>query len=235
MRVDLLGHGASDAPFEREPYEFPRCVKQVADVVATFASGPAHVVGYSLGGRVALALAAARPGLVRSVTAIGARAGIDDTAERALRVRDDEALAAAIERDGVPAFVDRWMALPLFASQRRIGDASLAEAREQRLANRAHGLANSLRGMGAGAQPPLGSRLAEVAAPVCLVVGEEDDRFRVISDTLVGALPDARIAIIPEAGHAAHLESPAVFARALRAFLDEIDARPARSRDFSAA
>jgi 2-succinyl-6-hydroxy-2,4-cyclohexadiene-1-carboxylate synthase len=235
LRIDLIGHGASDAPIEREPYEFRRCVNQVADVIAALALGPAHVIGYSLGGRVALGLAVARPGLVRSVTAIGARVGIDDAAERARRVRDDEALADAIERDGVPAFVDRWMALPLFASQRRLGNTALEGARRQRLTNRAHGLANSLRGMGAGAQPPLRARLAEVATAVCLVVGEEDERFGRIANALASELPNARVATIPEAGHAAHLENPAAFARSVCAFLDEVDAKPDQARDFPAA
>jgi 2-succinyl-6-hydroxy-2,4-cyclohexadiene-1-carboxylate synthase len=225
LRIDLIGHGASDAPTALAPYAFDRCVAQVADVVVALIEEPAHVVGYSLGGRLALALAAARPGLVKSVTTIGARAGLDDAAEREERVRDDEALAEAIERDGVPAFVERWMALPLFASQRRLGAERLARARAQRLENRAHGLANSLRGMGAGAQPPLRAGLPGLTAPACLVVGEEDERFHAIADDLAAALPDARVEVVPAAGHAAHLENEVAFLRGLREFLDAVDAR----------
>jgi 2-succinyl-6-hydroxy-2,4-cyclohexadiene-1-carboxylate synthase len=235
LRIDFIGHGASDAPAERAPYAFDRCVDQTADVLGRLVEGPAHLIGYSMGGRVALGLCVARPELVKSATAIGARAGIENAAERAQRVRDDEGLADSIERDGVPAFVARWMALPLFASQQRLGTADLARARGQRLANRAHGLANSLRAMGAGAQPRLHARLAEVRAPVCLVVGEEDERFGGISDALAGELPHARVETIPEAGHAAHLENPQAFLSVVRSFIDEVDAQQAHSKDPHAA
>jgi 2-succinyl-6-hydroxy-2,4-cyclohexadiene-1-carboxylate synthase len=235
LRIDFIGHGASDAPAEREPYHFDRCVDQIADVIGQLAHGPAHLIGYSMGGRVALGLCVARPELVKSATVIGARAGIENAAERAQRVCDDEALADSIEREGVPAFVTRWMALPLFASQRRIGAARLAEAREQRLANRAHGLANSLRAMGAGAQPPLHARLADLGVPVCLVVGDEDEFFGGIAVALAGELPHARVETIPRAGHAAHLENPETFLKVVRAFLDEVDAKQSHAVDSPAA
>jgi 2-succinyl-6-hydroxy-2,4-cyclohexadiene-1-carboxylate synthase len=228
-RFDFIGHGASDAPSESQPYAFDACVEQTADVLSQLVEVPAHVIGYSMGGRIALGLCVARPDLIKSATLIGARAGIDDAAEREQRVRDDVALADAIERDGIPAFVERWMALPLFASQRRLGDERLALAREQRLTNRAHGLANSLRGMGAGAQPPLRSGLAEVRAPVSLVVGDEDERFAEIAASLAAELPHARVDIIPGAGHAAHLENPAAFLEIVHAFIDEVDRRPAHA------
>jgi pimeloyl-ACP methyl ester carboxylesterase len=111
------------------------------------------------------------------------------------------------------------MALPLFASQRRLGAAALAAAREQRLANRAHGLANSLRGMGAGAQPPLQGRLGGLRMPVCLVAGEEDSRFRAVARDLAAEIPDARLEVVPSAGHAAHIENPVAFQRIARRFL----------------
>jgi pimeloyl-ACP methyl ester carboxylesterase len=79
--------------------------------------------------------------------------------------------------------------------------------------------------MGAGAQPPLGNRLGEVRAPVCLVAGEEDARFRAIAEALALRLPRARVEIVPAAGHAAHIENPSAFLRVARHFLAEVDAR----------
>jgi 2-succinyl-6-hydroxy-2,4-cyclohexadiene-1-carboxylate synthase len=223
IRVDLVGHGRSDAPAAPSAYSMESCVAQLADAVRLLDARPAHWIGYSMGGRVALALCAWHPELAASAVLIGARAGIADPQARAQRVRDDEALADRIERDGVPAFVDHWMALPLFAGQRRLGSEALAAAREQRLANRAHGLANSLRGMGAGAQPFLGDRLARLRTPLCLVVGEEDARFRSIAESLARELPRARVARVAAAGHAAHLEHPDGFLHIARRFLAEVD------------
>jgi len=224
IRIDLVGHGDSDAPHDAEAYSMESCVDQIACAVDALGARPAHFIGYSLGGRVALALCARHPELAASIVAIGARAGIDASDERAERVRADCALADRIERDGVPSFVEHWMALPLFASQRRLGAAALRAAREQRLANRAHALALSLRGMGAGAQTPLGDRLAKIFTPVCLVVGEEDARFRAIAASMARALPRAGVEVVPEAGHAAHLENPAVFHRIVRRFIAVVEA-----------
>jgi 2-succinyl-6-hydroxy-2,4-cyclohexadiene-1-carboxylate synthase len=224
IRIDLVGHGESDAPRDAAAYRMESCVAQVACAALALDARPAHFIGYSMGGRVALALCVWRPELAASATLIGARAGIADEGERAARVRDDGALADRIEREGVPRFVDHWMALPLFASQRRLGEDALAAAREQRLANRAHGLALSLRGMGAGAQPPLCDRLGGVRVPVCLVAGDEDARFRAVAEALARELPRSRVEVVPAAGHAAHLENPSAFLRITRRFLAEVDA-----------
>ncbi len=223
VRVDLVGHGDSDAPRDLEAYTIERCVAHLACVLGALSIPRAHLLGYSMGARVALAFAVLHPERALSALLIGARAGFEDPAERAARRRDDEALAARIERDGIAAFVDHWMALPLFATQRRLGAVSLAAARTERLANRPHALAASLRGMGAGAQPPLHTHLAHLEAPVLLVVGEEDQRFAAIARDLAQRLPHARVALVPEAGHAAHLENPAVFARFAGAFLRSAD------------
>ena len=219
--IDLVGHGESDAPHDVSAYRMERCVDQVADVVLALVGGPAHFIGYSMGGRAVLALCARRPELAASALLIGARAGFEDARERAARVGQDEAIADRIEREGVERFVDSWMALPLFASQRRLGSAALTEARARRLANRAHGLALSLRGMGAGAQPPLHDRLGRLPMPVCLVAGEEDSRFLAIARDLAGKIPGARVEVVPAAGHAAHVENPAAFLRIAERFLAE--------------
>jgi 2-succinyl-6-hydroxy-2,4-cyclohexadiene-1-carboxylate synthase len=223
IRVDLLGHGASEAPREAAAYRMACCAAQLAELCDALALGPAHWLGYSMGGRAALALAAWHPRCVRSLLVVGAGAGIAEPEERARRVRADEALADEIEREGVEAFVTRWMAQPLFASQARLGAAALGEARAQRLMNRPHGLANSLRGMGAGAQPPLHAALAELRAPACFVAGAEDAKFAAVASELAALAPRGRAALLPGAGHAAHLEAPDPFAGLVLDFFAEVE------------
>ncbi|HPG24072.1 MAG: 2-succinyl-6-hydroxy-2,4-cyclohexadiene-1-carboxylate synthase [Spirochaetaceae bacterium] len=224
VRLELVGHGGSDAPRELAAYAMPACAGQIVDAVAGLGLERPHLLGYSMGGRAALAAAIAAPEAFSSLVLVGATAGIADPIARAERVVADEALAARIEREGIEAFVDAWMALPLFASQARLGPEALARSRRDRLRQRPQGLANSLRGMGAGAQPPLHDRLDRIAVPVLLVVGEEDAKFRGIAEELRRLLADARIAILPDAGHAAHLEAPAAFAACVSHFLDDVDA-----------
>lgn len=225
VRLELPGHGESDAPRDPSCYSMAACSAQILAASRTLGLERPHLLGYSMGGRAALATAIAAPEAFASVVLVGATAGLADPAEREARIASDRALADRIEGEGVERFVEEWMALPLFASQARLGPATLARARAQRLRNRAHGLAASLRGMGAGAQPPLHEELSGLARPVLLVVGEEDAKFREIARGLAARLPDARTRLLPEAGHAAHLEAPEAFAAVVRGFLAEVDAR----------
>ena len=98
--------------------------------------------------------------------------GMADESERAERLRRDAALADRIEQQGIEWFVDYWERLPIWASQARLSQAVLKAQRNQRLRNDPRGLANSLRGMGAGAQPGLWQSLPCLPIPALLVVGE---------------------------------------------------------------
>lgn len=178
---------------------------------------PATVVGYSMGGRMALHLALAHPELVGRLVLIGATAGIDDPVERAARRRSDHDLATRIERIGVSRFLDEWLALPLFA-----GLPAERAHRAERERNTATGLASSLRLAGTGTQAPLWDRLGELTVPTLVVTGARDERFTALGARLVAGLGDsAAPAVIADAGHSAHLEQPARFVDALERFLSE--------------
>jgi 2-succinyl-6-hydroxy-2,4-cyclohexadiene-1-carboxylate synthase len=217
ITVDLVGHGASDAPFDVAHYTMGAMVSQLRALFDIVDVAAAHLVGYSMGARTALSFAAAHPDAVRTLTLIGGTPGIADAEESRERVRADEALADRIVRDGVPAFVDHWESLPLFASQRRLPEEERARIRAERLAQRAHGLANHLRGAGTGAMPSLWTRLGTVRAPTALLVGALDPKFGAIAAAMAARLPHAVVTVVDEAGHAVHLEDPSAVARAARA------------------
>ena len=225
LSVDLIGHGRSAAPRDAAAYSMTACVGQLAAVLDELDVHDAHWIGYSMGGRAALAFGVADPARMRSALLVGTSAGIRDPQQRADRVRDDEALAERIEREGVEAFVDFWISQPFLVDARRLGARGVAEARKMRLANSAHGLAASLRGMGSGAQLPLHDALARVGFPICLAVGEEDLKFRALAAEMSQELPNARVEIVPEAGHSAHTDNPAAFLKLVRRFLADAGSR----------
>ena len=165
--------------------------------------GRATYVGYSMGGRVALHAALAHPQLVERLVLIGATAGIEDPVERLERQRADEALADHIEAVGVEAFIDEWIANPLFA-----GLTPDTAMRDDRLRNTASGLASSLRATGTGTQEPLWDRLQEIDAPVLVIVGELDAKFTELGERMVSSLPHADLVVVPGVGHSVHLEAP---------------------------
>lgn len=219
MAIDLLGHGASASPQDAARYSMAQCVEDVNGILTALQVEAAAVLGYSLGGRVALSFAVSHPERVSHLLVVSGSPGLASTEERATRVASDEALASQIERDGLEAFVDYWENIPLFASQKSLPAGVRAALRHQRLQNNVLGLANSLRGLGAGAQPSLWERLPEVTAPTLLLAGELDTKFVNIAQHMAARLPNARLEIVPGAGHAVQMERPELFQALVLNFL----------------
>ena len=196
--VDLPGHGLSRAD--------RLTIEQAAPQLVTLA-GAGTYIGYSMGARHALAAACAGAPEIQRLVLVGGTAGLADPPDRDARVADDEAKAARLEQVGVEAFVDEWLAQPMFAGL-AVDDAD----RCHRLRNTVEGLAASLRLAGTGAQEPLWEMLAGVQIPVLALAGERDVKFTEIGQRMAEAIPHATFATIPGAGHAAHAEQPAATA-----------------------
>ena len=221
LAVDIVGHGASSKPEEVDRYAIERAARDAVTAMLAFGFRRSAWLGYSMGGRLALYVAAALPEAVERLVLIGASPGLAEPAEREARRAADEALADRIEAEGVPAFVDYWESLPLFETQQRLPTGMRRAIRRGRLANDAQGLANSLRGMGTGAQPSLHDQLGDITAPSLLLSGSLDARFAAIAGEMAATMPNARAVRVPGAGHAAHIEKAAYCVRTITAFLEE--------------
>ena len=230
IAVDLPGHGRSSAPGKPERYALERLADDLTRALDALACDRVALLGYSMGGRAALTFALRHPDRLAALVLESTSAGIADAARRAERLASDTALADGIERDGVRAFVDRWERLPLWKSQRTLPAAERARLRAQREANIASGLANSLRGAGAGVDDPVLDRLPEITTPVLLIVGELDPPYVAVGRDMERIFPRARLAVVSDAGHAVHLERPEAFADAVGAFLRELPSAAARWR-----
>lgn len=191
---DLPGHGLSSTD--------DRGIDDTAVALAS-SVGPATYVGYSMGGRVALHAALLDDSPVERLVLIGATPGVADDAERAERRRLDDERAAHIEQIGVDAFLDEWLAAPMFATLPPDADGLILRRR-----NTAAGLAHSLRTAGTGVQRSLWDELHRITVPVLVIAGALDTKFTDIGRRMTVALPDATFASIDGAGHAAHSERP---------------------------
>ena len=181
------------------------------------------VVGYSMGGRIALHAALRTPAGLDTLVLIGVSAGVEDRAERRRR---DEELAAWIEQRSIEEVVERWESQPVFASQSQ-------ELRErQRLGRLSHDprmLAQLLRSAGQGATEPVWDRLPTLRCPVLLIAGEDDHRYVAAAHRMADRLPDGRVCVVPGAGHAPQLEQPALVAKLLDEYLGDravVDSEP---------
>ena len=225
IALDLVGHGRSESPPDPARYTVSAMAEQALAAAAAVGHRRVHLLGYSMGGRVALAAACAAPDRVRSLTVIGATAGIADSEQRRRRAEADRARAEMIEED-LAGFVDQWMSTPLLAGQARLGPEYLRSARAQRLASDPTGLALSLRMGGTGTMAPLHDRLGGCPALACVIAGTDDAKFCALADELAALLPQAAVTRIPDAGHAAHLEQPEQVAAAIAAFLASLPPDP---------
>jgi 2-succinyl-6-hydroxy-2,4-cyclohexadiene-1-carboxylate synthase len=172
-----------------------------------------------MGARIALVLALQHPDAVGRLVLESPSAGLATASARAARAAADGQLADEIERDGVAAFVERWEAMPILASQAALAAEVRARQRRERLRHTPAGLAGSLRGAGQGAMPPLHHRLGQVAAPTLVIAGGLDATGLARAREVADGIPGARLAVVPDAGHSPHLEAPEAFASLVDDFI----------------
>ncbi len=170
------------------------------------------LVGYSMGGRLALDFALAAPARIERLVLVSTSAGIEDATERAARRASDEALAASIEREPIEAFVARWQAVALFA--RDPDWVKEAVAVDERRCSPAV-LAASLRAFGPGVMGPMWGRLHELEMPAAILAGAEDANYVRAGRRLADALPRSSLEVVPGVGHRLALEAPEAVVRAI--------------------
>jgi 2-succinyl-6-hydroxy-2,4-cyclohexadiene-1-carboxylate synthase len=205
LAPDIRGHGTAS---DLEPVDLEHVIADVSRL----APDSFTLVGYSMGGRIALHAALALSPRVERLVLIGASPGIADPLERAARRASDERLADEIERSDIEQFARWWARTPALSDQ----PAEVAAAvHADRLRSSPAGLARALRGLGTGALPSLWDRLDELTPPTTLIVGDRDVKFREIALLMVRGIGEARIVIVRGSGHAAHLEMPDPVASAI--------------------
>ncbi len=212
----LPGHGPDPEPVGPVAGAFARTAEGFDRRLAALGVARAGVVGYSMGGRLALAWAVLAGGRVGRLALVGASPGLEDPAERARRAAQDEERAADLEARGLAAFLDDWYAQPLFADLvRRPG---FAHVLTRRAKGRPLALAAALRALGTGRQPPLGQALAARRDRALLVAGARDTPYAALGAAWAARGPGLTAVTIPDAGHSPHLETPDALREVLQAF-----------------
>lgn len=219
--VDLPGHGRSGIPADPARASVERSADDLAAILAREHCAPAHVLGYSLGARIALRLAVTHPAVVRCLVLESPSAGLASETERAARRATDAERAARLERDGIDAFVEEWEREPVLASLHDLPAPSAERLRVERRRNRPAGLAASLRGAGQGSMEPLHARLGAIRAPTLVIAGALDAAGRTRAGAVAAGIRGARLEIIAGAGHRPDLETPAAFRSLVLSFLKE--------------
>jgi pimeloyl-ACP methyl ester carboxylesterase len=215
VAIDLRDTGASSyASASYTPHDLGR---DAAGVIGALELGPCAIVGFSLGGAAAQELAIARPELVRSLVLLSTWARSDGWF--AAEMRNWQAIRRQLPHDE-EAFLralEPWMFSPATFRD----EALRAGIIEMWLAEPDQDPEGWIRQTEADIAHDALDRLGDVRAPALVLVGSDDictpPRY---GRELAGALPDARLVEVPDAGHCAVFEQPDAVARAIREFLD---------------
>lgn len=212
IAIDCIGHGQTESPKDYTLYEMEYQLAVLEEVFEALQLTSFTLIGYSMGGRIALSYAIKYPGRVQALILESASPGLRTEQERNARKESDDALANKIQLHGVASFVDAWENIPLFASQKRLPQHVQQAIREERLQQNEQGLANSLRGIGTGMMLPMWDELHTLSIPVTLITGALDTKFVDIAQEMTTFIQKVRHLIVNDVGHTIHVENPEEFA-----------------------
>ena len=212
IAVDLLGHGKTEAPKQSQRYQMSEQVLDLHTLFVALQVRDFTLVGYSMGGRIALAYALTYPEHVKRLVLESASPGIVSMDEQQIRIKADESLANKIAQEGLDVFIDFWQDIPLFQSQKNLPEIKQQAIRQERLQQSSLGLVNSLKGMGTGRQPSYWPQLSELNMPVTIITGEFDQKFHMIAQQMTKNIASSKHIEVLGVGHAIHVENPVQFA-----------------------
>ncbi|OTP11867.1 2-succinyl-6-hydroxy-2,4-cyclohexadiene-1-carboxylate synthase [Enterococcus sp. 10A9_DIV0425] len=226
LAIDLIGHGDSSIYVHPYRYQMSALVRDLAQLVSELDISSFYLLGYSMGGRVALSWMLEYPRGIKGVIIESGTAGISDTKQRHQRQKADDKLAKRLLTKPFTEFIDYWEDLPLFHSQKKLSLQKKEAIRMERLSQHPFGLAMSLMYMGTGAQKNYWPLLSECAIPLLYIAGEWDRKFNVIGLDLVKQNPEFSFQLIRNCGHCCHIEQPRGFEKLVTNWIKEKESEP---------
>lgn len=219
IQVSLLGHGRTDSSESVRRYAMSQQLADLAEILNQLKLHKVNILGYSMGGRIALSFAARYPDRVNKLILESTSPGLRTFKERMARLKQDHQLAQKIRHEGLVKFVDFWESIPLFASQKTLSAERQTELREGRLKANPLGLARSLEGIGTGSQPSIWKALKHIHLPVLLICGTLDEKFCHIGKCMQQELKESQFILAEHAGHTVHVEQPHFFGKIVSEFI----------------
>lgn len=218
--IDLIGHGESDKPYSNKYYRVKEMIKHL-NKLFDYKLGlkKYSLLGYSMGGRIALAYALQYADELEKLILESASYGECGLINRLKRRRNDLKLAESIRKNGIEWFNNYWSNLAIFASQKKLPKAIINEITKRRLTNSTHALANTLLCSGQGVFPCLKNQIVHLSKPTLFISGEYDKKYRQIGNEFARLNPKVKHITIKGCGHNIHTENSIAFTEVLRSFL----------------
>jgi 2-succinyl-6-hydroxy-2,4-cyclohexadiene-1-carboxylate synthase len=216
LAVDLPGHGKTRGVGGDESYTMPNTARALVDLLDSLNIERCFLVGYSMGGRLALYLALNFPERFPKIVVESASPGLKNQQERDARIQHDFKLASQLETSDLSSFLANWYNQPLFASLKKHPEFN--RIIESKLQNNPFELARALRNLSTGCQPCLWDKLKQNGNPLLLLAGEYDNKFLSINTEMASLCEAARLEIISSCGHNIHFEDVNAFVKQIRQF-----------------
>lgn len=219
LMVDLIGHGQTQSPEQPSRYDILKVAADMKELLDVLEIEKTDLLGYSMGGRLAITFAATYPERVRKLVLESTSPGLKTEVERKQRRKQDARLADKILEEGIPTFVDYWEKIPLFESHRNLSPKVRETLKRQRMRNNPIGLANSLLGMGTGSQPSWWEDLRKFGFETLILTGDVDVKYCRIGEEMAKFIPEAEWISMKNVGHTLHVEEPEKFGTIVSGFL----------------
>ncbi len=217
LALDLPGHGKTKINANDSCYSIHFTAKEICRFLRDLKIETSYLIGYSMGGRLALYLAVFYPEYFQGIVLESTSPGIEKVRERIERRKIDNKNAEELKTGDFGKFLERWYSQPLFRSLKQ--HPKFTELFKQRLVNDSFGLAKSLRFMGTGTQPSLWMNLKDIKIPVLILAGEKDEKFSEIAFQMEELIPNCKVHIVKGCGHNIHFEKPNIFIKHTHEFL----------------
>ena len=217
--VDLPGHGQTKVTGKDDLYNMQNTAQALIELLDKLAIKKCFLLGYSMGGRLALYLALHFPQYFSKVVLESASPGLKTATQRTQRVNQDLKLAQQLESTDFELFLAKWYDNPLFAFLKK--NPQFPELIEKRLQNTPLELARSLRTLSTGLQSSLWEKLPDNKIPMLLLAGELDRKFVEINTEMANLYDRIQLTIVADCGHNIHFENPVQFTNIVRDFLLE--------------
>lgn len=218
MAIDLPGHGKSEIENKKNSYSIKKTAKYIIDFLKNNKIESSHIIGYSMGGRLAIYLAINYPNYFKKIIIESAQPGILDSAERLNRKKFDHEISQKIEIMGLSKFLKFWYNQPIFTTLKN--NKNFANLLNSRIKNDPKKLSKSLIEMGAGAQPSLWKDLIKIKNPCLLIAGEFDLKYQKIFSKMHKEIYSSNFVILKNCGHNTHFENPVEFIKVIKKFLN---------------
>ena len=217
--IDLIGHGSSDKPKSCKYYYLKVILKHLNMLIFELGLKKYSMLGYSMGGRIALAYALTYPKEIDDLILESASYGIDGFLNRLKRRRNDLNLAKSIEGNGIEWFNQYWSQLSIFKSQIRLPRSVINEINKRRLDNNTLALSNTLKGTGQGNFPCLKKKIVKLDMPILYISGEYDKKYEIVGKNFEKLNRNIKHVVINGCGHNTHIEDTNAFVDVLNKFL----------------